>query len=124
MSGVIVAPELISSAATDLADIGSALSAAHPTAAASTATLLPAAADEILAGIAHLFSAHAQSFQALAGQAAVFHEQFTKNLIAGAGSYAATEGTIIWFFIGPIVTPIIDAIITALLGALFRAFTP
>ena len=45
-------------------------------AAAPTVALIPAAADEVSASIAHLFSQHAQDYQALAGQAAVFHEQF------------------------------------------------
>ena len=53
--------------------------------------MIPAAADEVSAGVAHLFSRYAQGYQALAGQAAVFHEQFVQHLTAGAGSYAATE---------------------------------
>ena len=90
MSSVIATPELITTAATDLANIGSNLSAAH-TAAAPTLAVLPAAADEVSAGIAHLFSAHAQDYQALAGRAAAFHQQFVQNLTAGAGSYASAE---------------------------------
>jgi PE family len=91
MSSVTAAPELISTAATDLANIGSNLSAAHTAAAASTVTVLPAAADEVSASIAHLFSAHAQDYQALAGRAAAFHQQFMQNLTASAGSYASAE---------------------------------
>ena len=91
MSSVIAAPELITTAATDLANIGATLGTAHTAAAASTVTVLPAAADEVSAGIAHLFSAHAQDYQAVAGQAMVFHQQFTQNLTAGAGSYASAE---------------------------------
>ena len=48
-------------------------------------------ADEVSAGIAELFSGHAQEFQALAAQAAGFHAQFVAAL-AGAGSmYGAAE---------------------------------
>jgi hypothetical protein len=94
MSYVIAAPEMMASAATDLATIGSNLSAVHTAAAASTAGLIPAAADEVSTGIAHLFSQHAMDFQAAAAQAAVFHEQFTQHLTAGASSYAGIEAVI------------------------------
>jgi PE family len=53
--------------------------------------LVPAAADEVSASIAHLFSQHAEDYQAVAGQAAVFHQQFIQNLNASARSYASTE---------------------------------
>ena len=91
MSIVIAAPELINTAATDLANIGSNLSAAHKAAAAPTTGVIPAAADEVSAGIANVFSAHAQDYQALAGRAAAFHQQFMQNLTASAGSYASAE---------------------------------
>jgi hypothetical protein len=68
MSYVIAATEMMTAAATDLATIGSNLSAAHTAAAAPTVAVLPAAADEVSASIAHLFSAHAQNYQALAGR--------------------------------------------------------
>ena len=91
MSYVIAAPEMMTSAASDLAAIGSNVDAAHMVAAARTTSVIPAAADEVSAGIAHLFSQHAQDYHAVAGQAAVFHEQFVQHLTAGAHSYAATE---------------------------------
>jgi hypothetical protein len=76
MSSVIAAPELINTAATDLANIGSNLSAAHTAAAAPTLAVLPAAADEVSAGVAHLLSAHAQDYQALPGG----RRRFTSSL--------------------------------------------
>jgi len=91
MSSVIAAPDLMAAAATDLAAIGSTVSAAHMTAAAPTVAVIPAAADEVSAGIAHVFSVHAQDYQGLAGQTAAFHEQFVQHLTASAGSYASTE---------------------------------
>ncbi len=91
MSAVIAAPQLMAEAATDVATIGSTISAAHRTAAAPTVAVIPAAADEVSASIAHLFSVHASDYQALAGQAAAFHEQFVQHLTAGAVSYASTE---------------------------------
>ena len=91
MSYVIAAPEMIAAAATDVATIGSNLSAAHTAAAAPTLAVIPAAADEVSAGIAQLFSQHAANYQALAGQAAAFNDQFVQHMTAGAHSYASAE---------------------------------
>jgi len=91
MSNVVASPEIIAAAATDVAAVGAKLSAAHMAAAVPTVAVIPAAADEVSASIAHLFSGHAQDYQALAGQAAAFHEQFVQHLTASARSYAATE---------------------------------
>jgi Skp family chaperone for outer membrane proteins len=97
MAYVIVTPEIMTSAATDLATIGSNVSAAHTAAAASTLAVLPPAADEVSASIAQLFSQHAADYQALAAEAAAFNHQFVQNLTASAGSYASTEATIASF---------------------------
>jgi hypothetical protein len=91
MSLVTAAPELMTVAATDLANIGSTISAAHMAAATPTVAVIPAAADEVSSSIAHLFSQHAQDYQALAGQAAAFHEKFVQQLTSSAGSYAHAE---------------------------------
>src|SRR6516225_11342294 len=55
MSYVIAAPELMTSAATNLANIGSALTAAKAAAAAPTTGVLAAAEDEVSAAIAAVF---------------------------------------------------------------------
>ena len=91
MSLVIAEPELMTAAATDLANIGSTVSAAHMAAATPTVAVIPAASDEVSSSIAHLFSQYAQDYQALAGQASAFHEQFVQNLTSSAGSYASAE---------------------------------
>jgi PE family len=91
LSYVIALPEMLAAASSDVAGIGSSLSAAHTAAAAPTVALVPAAADEVSASIAHLFSHYAEGYQAVAGQAAAFHEQFIQNLNASARSYASTE---------------------------------
>jgi hypothetical protein len=91
MSYVIAAPEMMTAPATDLASIGSTLSAAHMTAALPTATVIPAAADEVSAGVAHLFSQYASGFQALAVKASAFHDQFVHTLKASASAYTGTE---------------------------------
>ncbi|MGA9361458.1 MAG: PE family protein, partial [Mycobacterium sp.] len=91
MSYVIAAPEMMTSAAMDLAGLGSMLSEAHAVAAVPTTGILAAAEDEVSAAIASLFSGHAQAYQALGAQAAAFHDQFVQALTAGAGSYASAE---------------------------------
>ena len=88
MAYVVADPEMMT-AAGDLAAIGSNVNAAHMVAAARTASAIPAAADEVSTGIAQLFSAHAQDYQTLAGQAAAFHDQFVQHLTASA--YASAE---------------------------------
>jgi len=91
MAYVIAAPEMMTAAAADLATIGSNVSAAHMVAAARTTPVIPAAADEVSAGIAQLFSQHAANYQTLAGRATAFHEQFVQQLNASAHSYASAE---------------------------------
>jgi hypothetical protein len=91
MSSLIAAPEMMTAAATDLAIIGSDLNMAHLAAAVPTVALVPAAGDEVSAGVAHLFSRYAEDFQGLAGRATAFHENFAQHLTAGAHSYASAE---------------------------------
>ena len=95
MSYVVAAPDMMTSAATDLANIGSTLDEAHRAAALTTQGVAPAAADEVSVSIAHLFSRHAQDYQALAGQAAAFQQQFVQNLKTSAASYASAEDAIV-----------------------------
>ncbi|WP_156767293.1 PE family protein, partial [Mycobacterium sp. E796] len=42
--------------------------------------MLAAGADEVSAALATLFSGHAQEFQALGAEAALFHQQFTQTM--------------------------------------------
>jgi hypothetical protein len=67
MSYVIAVPELISSAATDLANIGSSISEANAAAATPTMSVLAAGADEVSTAIAEIFGARAQGYQAIGG---------------------------------------------------------
>ena len=91
MSYVIAAPEYLAAAASDLANIGSSLSAANSVAMAPTSGVLAAGADEVSAMIAALFSTHAQAYQALSALAASFHAQFVQLMNGGASEYALTE---------------------------------
>jgi hypothetical protein len=91
MPFVIAAPEFVTAAASDLAHIGSTISAANVAALAPTSGVLAAGADEVSMSVAALFGAHAQAYQALSAQAASFHQQFVALMNSGAGQYAATE---------------------------------
>jgi PE family len=91
MSFVTIRPEMLSSAAGNLTSVGSALSAQNAAAAAPTAGVVPAAADEVSALTAAQFSIHGQMYQAVSAQAAAIHDQFLAVLTSSAISYAATE---------------------------------
>src|SRR6516165_7621384 len=91
MAFVAAAPEAFTAAASDLADIGSAINEANTAAAAQTIRLEAAAVDEVSVQIAALFGAHAQNYQVLSAQAAAFHDHFVQTLAAAARSYASTE---------------------------------
>jgi len=91
VSLVFIAPDMVESVACGAAVIGESISAAQSAAAASTTSVTAAAEDEVSAAIAALFSSHAQQFQALGTQAAVFHDQFVAALRGAGGAYAAAE---------------------------------
>lgn len=91
MSYVFAAPELVASAAQEVAGVSSALGQATAAAAGPTTSVLAAGADEISAAIAQRFGAHGQEFQAISAQAAAFHDEFVGLLNAGAGAYASAE---------------------------------
>jgi PE family len=55
MSFVVAVPEFVSSAASDLSNIGSGLSAAHAAAAGPTTAVMAAAGDQVSAAVASLF---------------------------------------------------------------------
>jgi PE-PPE domain/PE family len=91
MSFVFAAPEYVATAATDLADIGSAISSANTAASHATSTVAAAAGDEVSAGIAALFGAHGQEYQALLRQATALHDRFVATLAATGNAYARAE---------------------------------
>jgi hypothetical protein len=94
MAYVLADPGIMTAAASDLATIGSHLSAAHLVAAAQTTSVLPAAADEVSTAIANLMSTHALAFQATAHSASTFHQQFTQHINAAAAAYSSAESGI------------------------------
>lgn len=91
MSAVVAVPDLLVQAATQVATIGRMLGAANQTTAASTEQVVPAAADEVSAAVAQLFSRFGQDYQAAAGEAAAYQQQFVQRLTSAATSYATAE---------------------------------
>ena len=90
-SFVTTHPEILSSAAGDLAGIGSSMAAANTFAAGPTAGVVPAAADEVSALTAARFAAHAGSYQAISAAADAIHSLLVSTLQSNAASYAVTE---------------------------------
>jgi len=91
MTFVNAAPEMVASSASELARVGATLGAANSLAAGQTTTVMRAAADEVSAAIASLFSSHGRQFQALSDRAAAFHARFVQDLSGAGSAYAAAE---------------------------------
>jgi hypothetical protein len=91
MSFMHAAPEALATAASNIAGIGTEISTANAAAALPTTGVLAAAADQVSAEVAALFSSHAQGYQQLSAQVAAFHDKFVQVLTAGANSYANAE---------------------------------
>jgi hypothetical protein len=91
MSFMHAAPDALATAASNIAGIGTEISTANATAALPTTAVVAAAADQVSAEVAALFSSHAQGYQQLSDQVAAFHEKFVQVLSAGANSYANAE---------------------------------
>ena len=91
MSNLFEVPDAVAAAAGDLENIGSTISQANTAAAFPTTGLVAAGADDVSLGVAQLFGAHAQDYQALSAQLEAFHQNFVQNLTAGASAYANAE---------------------------------
>lgn len=88
-----ISPEIVSSAAGELANIGSTVSAANAAAAVATTELLAAGSDEVSTRIAALFGANGVEYQAISAQIASFHDRFVAALNTGTSSYVWAEAT-------------------------------
>ncbi len=120
MTSLIAQPQLLATAATEMAQINSAIGAAKAAAAGPTTGVVAAAQDEVSAATAKLFGGFAQDYQALLKQAASFHDQFAAALSSAGSTYAAAEATnasAISGAVGRLTSPI-----QSLLGA--SAFAP
>src|SRR5947209_10333534 len=72
--------DALSTAALDVADINSSVSAANAAAVAPTTGISVAAGDEVSAAIAALLSSYGREYRALSAEVAVFHSQFVHAL--------------------------------------------
>ncbi|WP_156781180.1 PE family protein, partial [Mycobacterium gordonae] len=81
----------MTTAATDLAQIGAALRAGNLGAVLPTTQLAVAAADDVSAAVAALFGTHGLQYQAAAAAAASYYEQFLQHLSVAAASYTGAE---------------------------------
>lgn len=73
MSFLVVSSQGLTTAVSNVADIGSTINTANAAMAAPTTDLVAAAADEVSTQIAALFSAHSQAYRSLSTEAAAFH---------------------------------------------------
>ncbi|OBF20581.1 hypothetical protein A5725_15540 [Mycobacterium kubicae] len=88
---VLTQPQLIATAAADMATLGTTINQAASAAAARTTSVVAAAADEVSDAIAALFSGYARECQAVIGQATAFHGDFVQALAAAGNAYTSAE---------------------------------
>jgi hypothetical protein len=91
MSFVQTLYEEIAAAAAQLEGIGNSFSAESSAAAPPTTAIAPAAADEVSALQAGVFSTYGQLYQTVSAQAQAIHQQFVNLLQSSSGSYGTTE---------------------------------
>ncbi|MEB3069049.1 PPE family protein, SVP subgroup [[Mycobacterium] vasticus] len=93
MSFVKALPEAMTSAASQLAGIGEALTAANGSVLAPTTVIAPAGTDPISQLQATLFSTYGNLYQSISDQAAAVHQQLVTVLGQNAGAYSSAEAT-------------------------------
>lgn len=91
MAYVLTQPQVLATAAADVAAIGATINEATATAARATTDVLAAGADEVSAAIATLFNGLGREGQAVLEQAAVLHSEFARSLAAAGTAYASSE---------------------------------
>jgi hypothetical protein len=88
---MLTEPQLIDTAAENVAEVRSAIGAAKAAAAGPTTRVAAAAADEVSAAAAKLFGSYAREYQAVLNRAAAFHDDFAAALTSAANAYTAAE---------------------------------
>ncbi len=94
MTSMLVQPQLMVTAASDAAGIGSAIEQARSAAAAPTTGLVAAAEDEVSAATAAVFGSFGQQYQAMLAQATAYHDQFVAALSGASTAYAQAEASV------------------------------
>jgi len=111
MSFLTTQPEELAAAAGKLDTVGAAMDAQNVAAAAPTTGVIPAAADEVSALQASLFTAYGTLYQQVSAEAAATYQMFVNTLQISAGTYADAEAANSAAAASPLST------ITGLLGA-------
>ncbi|WP_156766982.1 PE-PPE domain-containing protein, partial [Mycobacterium sp. E796] len=93
MAYALAQPQVMATAAADMAVIGTRLNDAAAATVGRTTGVLAAGADEVSAAVAALFSATGKEWQALLGRAAALNTEFASALTSAADAYANTEAT-------------------------------
>ena len=91
MSFLTAIPEELLAAAAQLEGIGNSLTAQNAGAAAPTTAIAPAAADQVSALQAGIFSAYGGLYQQIAAEAQAMQQQFVSTLGLSSGTYSQTE---------------------------------
>jgi hypothetical protein len=92
MSYVMTQPQMLATAAANVAGLGSTISEALAAAAGSTTSVVAAAADEVSGAIAAAFNEFAHEYQAvITNAAAVVNGEFAQGLAAASSAYAGAE---------------------------------
>ncbi|QLL06519.1 PPE family protein, SVP subgroup [Mycobacterium vicinigordonae] len=91
MSFLTAVPAELAAAASQLAAIGSALTAQNAGAAAPTTAIAPAAADQVSILQSSIFTAYGALYQQLAAEAQAIQEQFVQTLGLSSGTYEQSE---------------------------------
>ena len=91
MTTLLTEPQLVETAAANVAEIRSEIGAAKAAAAGPTTGVAAAAADEVSAATAQLFGTYAKDYHAVLARAAAFHEEFAAALASAGNAYAAAE---------------------------------
>ncbi len=108
MAYVLAQPQVMATAAADLAAVGATVNEAAAAAAGRTTGVVAAAADEVSAAVTTLFNARAREWQALMGRVAVFHSDFVHTLATGGNAYANAEAASAAAVADPPVTFVMD----------------
>ncbi|WP_205872930.1 PE family protein [Mycobacterium camsae] len=91
MSYVIAGPEFLTSAAHDLAGIGSELREANAAAAANIMRVVAPGVDEVSVAVATLLSSQGQSYRKISGELLAFQSRFVRTLTSSADLYQGAE---------------------------------
>lgn len=91
MSHLVTQPQLMTAAAEDLVGIQTSIAEASIAVGGRTTGLAAAAADEVSAAIADVFSVFGEDYQAFARQVETYHNAFVQTLTASANAYGHAE---------------------------------